>query len=122
MPDLVRCAAGWRKASRKWMVQKGCGTSWKAEVAIGIGTTAVTNGGRRRTGACCGPAAPPVSEQIGGWEAPAPFVCGHRVEVHLKDGRSRKRGSAQPAVFQMSVALVVFLRPELFQAMNKRGK
>ena len=78
--------------------------------------------GRRRTGACCGPAAPPVSEQIGGWEAPAPFVCGHRVEVHLKDGRSRKRGSAQPAVFQMSVALVAFLRPELFQAMNKRGK
>ncbi len=42
--------------------------------------------------------------------------------MHLKDGRSRKRGSAQPAVFQMSVALVAFLRPELFQAMNKRGK
>ncbi len=44
MPDLVRCAAGWRKASRKWMVQKGCGTSWKAEVATGTRRSAVTNG------------------------------------------------------------------------------
>ncbi len=92
----------------------------KAEVAIGIGTTAVTNGG----GAEQGPAAvPPRRRYLNrSGDGKPPPLCVRPQGRSASERRQEPKAGPPSLPFSDVRRPCAFLRPaELFQAMNKRG-